>query len=95
MLEQIEQIINKHIRPSLAAHGGDIQIVKLTDDNILKIKLLGTCATCPAQQQTIESLVANVLQEQIPQIKSVLLTQEVSDELLQQALHIIRGKSKT
>lgn len=91
MLNKVEQIIDKDIRPLLVGHGGDIRLLELTEDNYIKIRMLGACSNCPGQQQTLQNLVEAVLQEQVPQIKGVILEQQVSEELLAQALRIIRG----
>lgn len=90
MLSEVKAIIDSQIRPLLAGHGGDIKVLELTDDNYVKIRLLGACSNCPGQQQTLENLIEAVLREHTPQIQGVLLDQKVSDELLQQALQIIR-----
>lgn len=90
MLSEVKAIIDSQIRPLLAGHGGDIKVLELTDDNYVKIRLLGACSNCPGQQQTLENLIEAVLREHTPQIQGVLLDQQVSDELLQQALQIIR-----
>lgn len=94
MLNKIESILDTEIRPLLASHGGDIQVVQITADNYAKIKLLGTCASCQAQQQTVENLIESVLQEKIPALQGALIVQQISDDLLAEALQIIRGNKK-
>lgn len=90
MQTKIEKIIEQEIRPLLVSHGGGIELSEITADNYVKIRLLGACSNCPAQQQTVENLVESLLREQIPEIKGVLLEQQVSAELIEQALSIIR-----
>lgn len=95
MLAKIKDIVDKDIRPLLTSHGGDVEIVELTADSYVKIRLLGACSSCPGQQQTLESLIETVLQEQMPEINGVVLEQQVSPDLIDQALRIIRGGQRT
>ena len=59
------------IRPYLQADGGDISLVDVTDDMIVKVKLTGACHDCPFSVQTLKSGVEQVLVKEIPEIKEV------------------------
>jgi Fe-S cluster biogenesis protein NfuA len=61
----------ENIRPYLQRDGGDVEFVDYTDDNIVKIKLLGHCAGCPHAQMTIKGGIERILKEQYPEIASV------------------------
>ena len=50
--EKVKEVIEK-IRPQLQADGGDVEIVEITDDGIVKVRLMGHCAGCPYSQQTL------------------------------------------
>lgn len=84
MMEQIETVLDKHVRPSLASHQGDVVIVDYTDD-VLRIRLTGKCSGCPSAQLTMEELIAATVKEHLPQVKDVILVSGVSDELIAQA----------
>lgn len=84
MIEQIEAVLDKHVRPSLASHQGDVVIADYTDD-VLRIRLTGKCSGCPSAQLTTEELIAATVKEHLPQVKDVILVSGVSDELIAQA----------
>lgn len=70
MNEQIKDALEE-IRPFLQRDGGDVEFVDYTDDNVVKVKLLGHCAGCPHAQMTIKGGIEKILKEKIPEIKSV------------------------
>lgn len=88
MLEQIEQVLNDKIRPQLALHGGNIESLGY-EDGIYRFRLLGQCSNCPSAYLTTESLIEEELLQAVPGLKQVVLVQQVSDELLAQALSIL------
>lgn len=59
------------IRPYLKADGGDISLVEVTDDLIVKVKLLGACNGCPMSFQTMKNGVEQVIKKTLPEIKAV------------------------
>ena len=60
------------VRPYLQADGGDISFVELTDDKVVKVKLLGACGSCPMSIQTLKLGVEQAIQKSIPEIKKVI-----------------------
>ena len=90
MMEQIETVLDKHVRPSLASHQGDVVIVDYTDD-VLRIRLTGKCSGCPSAQLTTEELIAATVKEHLPQVKDVILVSGVSDELIAQAKALLHN----
>jgi Fe-S cluster biogenesis protein NfuA len=60
------------VRPYLQADGGDISVVDLTDDLILKVKLLGACGSCPFSLQTLKAGVEQAIRRDIPEIVEVV-----------------------
>jgi Fe-S cluster biogenesis protein NfuA len=81
MQRTIEELIESGIRPQLQAHGGDIELLEVSNDGTVRIRLIGQCATCPASHLTLENLISAVLEEKAPR---------VSDELIQDALKFLR-----
>ena len=89
MLEQIEQVLNEKVRPQLALHGGDIRSLSC-EDGVYRFRLLGQCSGCPSAYLTTESLIQETLLQAFPDLKQVVLVQQVSDDLLDQARAILR-----
>lgn len=91
--KRIEAVLDEKVRPELAQHSGDIEVVEYKDD-VLKVRFLGKCSHCPSAYVTLESTVATALQEEIPEIKEVVLVTGVSDQMLNMANDILRQRHK-
>jgi Fe-S cluster biogenesis protein NfuA len=70
MKERVEQVLGE-IRPALQADGGDVELVDVTPDGIVKVKLTGACHGCPMAQMTLSQGIENQLKDAIPEIKGV------------------------
>ena len=70
MKEKVETALNK-IRPMLQADGGDVELVEVGEDGLVKVRLQGACAGCPMSQMTIKNGVEKILKEQVPGVSSV------------------------
>lgn len=92
-MNKIEQIIEDKIRPLLWRHQGDIQYVDTTADGVVKVKLTGACSTCSGAQQTLSEIVETAIIAECPEIRRVIAVFDVSDDLIQQALRMIRKGS--
>ncbi|MBQ1448618.1 MAG: NifU family protein [Coriobacteriales bacterium] len=68
---QVAQVLEL-VRPALQADGGDIKLVDVTEDGVVKVKMLGHCAGCPMSQMTIQGAVERTLKERIPEVKRVM-----------------------
>ena len=89
-LKRIEAVLDEKVRPSLRAHGGEIQVDHL-EDKVLYVKLLGQCAGCPSADLTNETLVEAELVKALPElVQKVAVIQTVSDELWEQAKRLLR-----
>ena len=71
LLKRVEVSLEK-VRPYLQADGGDIEVVELTDDNVLKVRLTGACHGCPFSMQTLKAGVEQAVKSDIPEIKEVI-----------------------
>lgn len=91
MLEKIEAVLTKEVRPSLASHQGDVRIVDYKN-SVLRIRLTGKCSGCPSALLTTEELIAAKVKEQIPEIADVILVSGVSDSLIAQAKAILQKR---
>lgn len=69
--KKIKESFEKDIKPGLIADGGDGEIIEITDDGIVKVKLLGSCACCPFATLTLALGIEKRLKEKFPEIKKV------------------------
>jgi Fe-S cluster biogenesis protein NfuA len=88
MIDEIKLAIDTKIKPKLAEHNGDIELVS-EKDGVVEVKLLGACSGCPSARFTIEELVESVLLE-IPGVKKVKLADPVSEEMIAFARNILK-----
>ena len=70
MKEQVQQALDK-VRPALQRDGGDVELVEVTDEGIVKVKLTGACGGCPMSQVTLKMGIEKVVKQSVPEIKSV------------------------
>ncbi len=70
MNEKVETALGK-IRPSLKADGGDVELVEVTPDGVVKVRLTGACGGCPMSQMTLKMGIERVLKQEVPEIKEV------------------------
>ncbi len=59
------------VKPWLKADGGDVELVDITDNNVVKVKLTGACGSCPMSRMTLKTGVGRVLKKEVPEIKDV------------------------
>lgn len=71
MKEKIEEILGS-IRKALKMDGGDIELVDVSDDNIVTVRLKGACAGCPFSQMTIRNFVEKELKKAVPEVNKVV-----------------------
>jgi len=70
--ENVQKVIDE-IRPSIQMDGGDIDLVEVTDDGVVKVKLQGACAGCPGATMTLKFGVEKILKQKVAGIKEVVL----------------------
>ncbi|MBO8130338.1 MAG: NifU family protein [Candidatus Marinimicrobia bacterium] len=70
MKEKIEKVIES-LRPYLQADGGDVELVEVTEDGIVKLRLTGACGGCPMSTYTLRMGIENRLKEEVPEVKRV------------------------
>jgi Fe-S cluster biogenesis protein NfuA len=71
IIEKIENALTE-IRPYLKADGGDINLIEVTDDFVVKVELLGACKSCSISWQTLKNGVEDIIKRAVPQVKEVL-----------------------
>ena len=75
LFDKINSALNQ-VRPYLQADGGDISLIDITDDFVVKVKLTGACHGCPFSYQTLKSGVEQALIKEVPEIKEVVSVDE-------------------
>ena len=70
MKERVEKLLAE-IRPSLQADGGDVELVEITEDNVVMVRLTGHCGGCPMAQMTLKNGIERYLRQSLPEIKWV------------------------
>lgn len=69
--ERVEKALER-VRPYLQSDGGDIDLVKVTDDMTVKVRLKGACHGCPYSMQTLKAGVEQAIMKEVPEIKRVI-----------------------
>ena len=68
--EKVEKALDQ-IRPVLQADGGNVELVDVTEDGVVKVRLTGACGCCPMSTQTLKLGIEQKLKEVVPEVKSV------------------------
>jgi Fe-S cluster biogenesis protein NfuA len=70
MEEKVKEAIEE-LRPHLQADGGDVELVEVTEDGIVKVRLLGACEGCPMREMTLTQGVSKFIKKKAPEVKEV------------------------
>ncbi|MDD5156252.1 MAG: NifU family protein [Candidatus Omnitrophica bacterium] len=71
MRDKVEKALEK-IRPMLMADGGNVELVDVTGDGVVKLKLTGSCGCCPMSQMTLKMGVERIIKQEVPGVKEVV-----------------------
>ncbi|GFE59590.1 NifU family protein [Geobacter sp. FeAm09] len=71
MKAEVEKVLEM-VRPGLQADGGDVELVEVTDDGVVKVRLKGACGSCPMSTMTLKMGIERAVKEQVPGIKEVV-----------------------
>lgn len=69
--ERVKETIDA-IRPSLQAHGGDVEVVGIQEDNTVNLRLQGACQGCPGATMTMKMGIERILKDRVPEVKQVV-----------------------
>ena len=69
--DQIEAVLDE-VRPTLLADGGNVELVDVSDDGVVSVKLVGACSTCPMATVTLKMGIERAIMEKIPSITEVV-----------------------
>lgn len=70
ILERVEASLDT-MRPYLNDDGGNVEVVEITDDMVVRVKLLGACSTCPQSFMTMKAGIEEAIKRAVPEIKAV------------------------
>ncbi|MGD9367270.1 MAG: NifU family protein [Desulfobacteraceae bacterium] len=70
MKEKIQAAIDK-IRPMLKADGGDVELINVSEDGIVQVRLQGACSGCPMSQMTLKNGIERIIKKEVPEVKAV------------------------
>jgi len=70
LLDQVEAALDT-IRPYLLTDGGNVSIEEITPDNVVRLKLLGSCGSCPMSIMTLKAGIEEAIKKAVPEITGV------------------------
>ena len=70
MRDKVEAALDK-IRPALQRDGGDVTLIDVTEDGIVRVQLTGACKGCPMSQMTLKNGIERFVKSEVPEVKSV------------------------
>lgn len=68
--QRVEAVINR-IRPAVQSDGGDLELVDVTQDGVVKIRLHGACVGCPSSSMTLQMGIERNVREKVPEVVAV------------------------
>jgi Fe-S cluster biogenesis protein NfuA len=71
MRDKVQEVLDQ-VRPGLKADGGDVELVDVSEDGVVKVRLVGACSGCAMSQMTLKMGIERVLKEKVPGVKQVL-----------------------
>jgi Fe-S cluster biogenesis protein NfuA len=70
MQQKVKDALAK-VRPSLQADGGDVELISVSDEGVVKVRLTGACGGCPMATMTLKGGIERVLKKEVPEVKRV------------------------
>jgi Fe-S cluster biogenesis protein NfuA len=71
MREAVEKALEK-VRPMLQADGGDVELVEVTPEGVVKVRLQGACGSCPMSMMTLKMGIERYLKSEVPEVTEVV-----------------------
>jgi len=68
---KVREVLDREIRPMLQADGGDVELVEVAEDGVVKVRLTGACSGCPFSAMTLSMSVEGRLKELVPEVVRV------------------------
>ena len=70
LYQRVDQIIER-IRPAVQSDGGDLELVNITDEGVVQVRLHGACIGCPSSSMTLHMGIERNVREKIPEVTGV------------------------
>ncbi len=70
LVSQIEKALDS-IRPYLLADGGNVKVLEVTEENVVKLELLGACGSCPMSAMTFKAGIEEAIKREVPQVTAI------------------------
>ena len=71
MKARVEEVLAQ-VRPALQADGGDVELVDVSEEGVVSVKLTGACGSCPMSTMTLRMGIERTLKENVPEVKEVV-----------------------
>lgn len=71
MKARVQEVLNQ-VRPALQADGGDVELVDVSEDGVVSVRLTGACGSCPMSTMTLKMGIERTLKENLPEVKEVV-----------------------
>ena len=68
--DRVEAVLTT-VRPNLAADGGNVELMNITEDNVVEVQLQGACKGCPMAQMTLAMGIGRVLRQEVPEVSDL------------------------
>lgn len=88
--QKIQAVLDAKMKPLLRAHNMDIELITIDKRGVVRLRLLGACASCIAAEQTVDDFIVEEVRESCPWVTAVRVEMGVSEELVQQAIEFLR-----
>jgi len=88
MEDKIKKVLSEKVDPVLSSHFGGAELSAF-EDGVVYVRLTGSCSTCPSARYTVEDVVKQIVMEEIPEVKDVVLDTSVDESLLDMARKIL------
>ncbi len=86
----LQAVLEAEVRPLLHAHNGDVELTGIDEDRVVRLRLLGACATCMGAEQTVSDIIVARIREACPWVGDVRVETGVSDALVAEALRFLK-----
>jgi Fe-S cluster biogenesis protein NfuA len=68
--ERVQEVLDK-LRPYIQRDGGDVELVDVTEEGVVQVRLLGACGSCPSSTITLKAGIERALFEEVPEVREV------------------------
>lgn len=76
LIDKVNEAIEQ-LRPYLETDGGDMELVEITDEGVVRVKLLGACSTCSMSSMTLKAGLEEAIKKVAPEITRVEAVEEI------------------